>query len=55
MNKWEILNGNEPQKCLDCGHESTQHAENNDYVVNEQTGERDVFCPECHSAFYYIK
>jgi Zn finger protein HypA/HybF involved in hydrogenase expression len=38
-------------ECLDCGHESLDHAE---YEVEDQE-EAEVVCPKCHSYHFYIK
>jgi Zn finger protein HypA/HybF involved in hydrogenase expression len=38
-------------ECLDCGHESLDHAE---YEVEGQD-EAEVVCPKCHSYHFYIK
>ena len=39
------------QECLDCGHESMNHAE---YEIEGQE-EAEVVCPKCHSYHFYIK
>jgi Zn finger protein HypA/HybF involved in hydrogenase expression len=38
-------------ECLDCGHESIDHAE---YEVEGQE-EAEVVCPKCHSYHFYLK
>jgi Zn finger protein HypA/HybF involved in hydrogenase expression len=51
MRKYYIVEDNEPQECLDCGHSGNNHAE---YEVEGQD-EAEVVCPKCHSYHFYIK
>ncbi len=51
MRKYYIVEDNETQECLDCGHSGNNHAE---YEVEGQD-EAEVVCPECKSSYYFIK
>jgi Zn finger protein HypA/HybF involved in hydrogenase expression len=51
MRKYYIVEDNEPQECLDCGHSGNNHAE---YEVEGQD-EAEVVCPKCKSSNYFIK
>lgn len=51
MRNYYTVQDDEMQECLDCGHESKDHAE---YEV-EGYDEAEVVCPKCHSYHFYIK
>jgi Zn finger protein HypA/HybF involved in hydrogenase expression len=51
MRKYYIVEDNEPQECLDCGHSGNNHGE---YEIESQD-EAEVVCPECKSSNYFIK
>jgi Zn finger protein HypA/HybF involved in hydrogenase expression len=51
MRKYFIVEDSEMSECLDCGHESFNHAE---YEVEGQD-EAEVVCPNCKSHNFYIK
>ena len=54
----DIVTGNDLQECLDCGHESYDHAEIYDNKGNEITSwniEDNVCCPSCESFNFFIK
>ena len=55
VDKWYTQDiGEDLSECLDCGYKGTDWAENDKYIFDTETGEREVFCPECHSPHYYI-
>ena len=51
MPEYFIVKDFEKSECLDCGHESFDHAE---YEIEGQE-EAEVVCPKCHSYHFYIK
>ena len=51
MPEYFILEDDEQSECLDCGHESFDHAE---YEIEGQD-EAEVVCPKCYSIHFYIK
>lgn len=52
--KWEYIENDCISECLDCGHKSKYYAESDSFIFDEDTGEREVFCPKCKSLDYYI-
>jgi hypothetical protein len=50
MRKYDIVEDNEPQECLDCGHSGNNHAE---YEVKGQD-EAEVVCPEFTFVFVFV-
>lgn len=46
-----VLDDDTPNKCMDCGYESSSHAE---YEVDGLV-EAEVVCPNCGSLHYYME
>ena len=57
MTAWDIYDdpSRNVSECLDCEYEGTDHAESDDFIADDETGEREVFCPDCKSSLYFIK
>ena len=53
MSDWYTIKNDELSECLRCKHTSYEHAENDAYVY--KNGEHEVFCPECHSDYYFLR
>ena len=57
MTAWDIYDdpSRNVSECLDCEYEGTDHAESDDFIADDETGEREVFCPDCKSSLYFVK
>ena len=57
MTVWDIYDdpSRNVSECLTCEYEGTDHAESDDFIFDDETGEREVFCPDCKSSLYFIK
>jgi len=57
MPEWDIIDdpSRDVSECLRCEYEGTDHAESEDFIFDEETGELEVFCPECKSSYYFVK
>lgn len=51
--EWFYIEDIGESECLDCKHKSRTHAECNEFVFDNETGENEVFCPKCKSSNYY--
>jgi len=54
MSEWYNVEGDVLCECLKCKHQGYEHAEHDDFILDEETDEHEVFCPECKSDVYFI-
>ena len=56
--EWEIMDYNDDGRgtceCLNCGYVGSDWAESDSFILDEATGEREVFCPKCKSDVYFL-
>ena len=54
--EWEIMDYNDAEtcECLNCGYVGSDWAESDFFILDEGTGEREVFCPKCKSDVYFL-
>ena len=51
---WYTIEGDVLCECLRCKHQGYEHAEHDGFILDKETGEHEVFCPECKSDLYFI-